>query len=252
MLRPDTNAECEPDYTSPQSLDTVARLRPMQSFTPKKYRGRTSSSRTSRIRPQPAPLDPARLNALALAYVARFATSAGKLEAYLLRKLKGPTGAGWQRQDTGDDAEAPEEPEADIDPAVLRREVTDLVARFVAAGYVDDQAFAAARSGGLQRRGYGRRHIAQTLGQAGIAGEIVAAALPGKSAGRQAALMLARKRRLGPFGAAAVERGDREKQIAVLLRAGHPLDSARNLVNATSIAAAEDWARPDDDEEEEA
>ena len=34
----------------------------------------------------------------------------------------------------------------------------------------------------------------------------------------------------------------REKQIAAMLRGGHPLDSARFLVNASSIEAAEEWA----------
>ncbi|MDE2301664.1 MAG: RecX family transcriptional regulator, partial [Sphingomonadales bacterium] len=52
----------------------------------------------------------------------------------------------------------------------------------------------------------------------------------------------ARRRRLGPFGAGVVDRAARARQIAVLLRAGHALDSARELVDAASIAAAEDWA----------
>jgi regulatory protein len=197
----------------------------MPSFDPKK----------PRARPDPARLDAARLNTLALRYVARFATSAGGLEAYLLRKLNGPPGSSRQRQDE----ESPD----------LRGEVTALVARFVAAGYIDDRAFAQARSGGLQRRGYGKRHISQALGQAGIAAEVVADALPDEPAGRQAALALARKRRLGPFGATPLERPAREKQIATLLRAGHPLDSARKLVNAASIAAAEAWARDEEESE---
>jgi regulatory protein len=33
-----------------------------------------------------------------------------------------------------------------------------------------------------------------------------------------------------------------------MLRAGHPLDSARFLVNAASIEAAEDWAAAGDDQ----
>ncbi len=199
-----------------------------------------------RVRRQSVSLDPARLNTLALGYVARFATSAGKLEAYLLRKVKGPGGDRQRRVEEHDDAADG----AEIDAVDMRREVSELVARFVAAGYVDDRAFASARSGGLQRRGFGGRHIAQTLGQAGIASDVVAAVLPDASAGRQAALALARKRRLGPFGPPPQDRAGREKQIAMLLRAGHPLDSARELVNATSVEAVEDWARPDDDEED--
>ena len=34
----------------------------------------------------------------------------------------------------------------------------------------------------------------------------------------------------------------REKQISAMLRAGHPLDMARELVNAATIDAAERWA----------
>lgn len=210
----------------------------------------TKKPATPRVRRPPAPIDAARLNTLALGYVARFATSAGRLEAYLLRKLKGPGGgARQQHEDDTDDETAGVTPvDLALDPARMRQEVTDLVARFVAAGYIDDRAFASARSGGLQRRGFGRRHIAQALGQAGIASEVAAAALPGEQAARQAALTLARKRRLGPFGAAPLERAAREKQIAVLLRAGHPLDSARKLVNAASVEAAEAWARDDEED----
>ena len=98
-----------------------------------------------RTRPNPRPLDAARLEELALAYAARFATSAAKLEGYLLRKLRE---RGWDG-----DAEAP---------------VGVLVARFVAAGYVDDAAYARAKSGSLLRRGYGMRRVAQAPGAAGI------------------------------------------------------------------------------------
>jgi regulatory protein len=42
----------------------------------------------------------------------------------------------------------------------------------------------------------------------------------------------------------------REKQIAAMLRAGHPLDSARQIVDAASVAEAERWAAEADDEQE--
>ena len=71
----------------------------------------------------------------------------------------------------------------------------------------------------------------------------------GAATERRAALALARKRRFGPFGAAPLDRLLREKQLAAMLRAGHPLDSAREMVDAASEAAAEDWAAACDDEE---
>lgn len=170
----------------------------------------------------PKPLDAARLEELALAYVARFATSRAKLEAYLLRKLRE---RGWAEDDVGE-----------VEP-----DVAALAARFVAAGYVDDAAFARARTGSLLRRGYGQRRVTQALGAAGIGEDIRAEVRAGEGARREAALTMARKRRLGPFGS-PVDRAGREKQIAALLRAGHALDSARELVDAASVEAAEAWA----------
>ncbi|MFA7586267.1 MAG: hypothetical protein WCY11_08755, partial [Novosphingobium sp.] len=70
----------------------------------------------------PRPLDPARMEDMALAYVARFSTTAAKLEAYLARKLRE---RGWEGETAPD--------------------LAALVARFVAVGYVDDAAFAVAR-----------------------------------------------------------------------------------------------------------
>lgn len=173
----------------------------------------------------PKPLDSARLEELALAYVARFATSAGKLEAYLRRKLRE---RGWAGEG---------------EPALAA-----LVERFVGAGYVDDRAFALSRGGSLLRRGYGRRRIDQALGAAGIAEDLREEARGSVAAQRQAALALARKRGFGPFSKVQLDRPRREKQVAAMLRAGHPLDSARRIVDAGSIATLEDWAAADEED----
>ena len=171
-------------------------------------------------RPRPAPpLDPARLEELALAYVARFATSAARLATYLRRKVRE---RGW---------EAPAEPD-----------LAGLVARFVASGYIDDAGFARSRAEGLRRRGFGDRRVDQALRGAGIAEEHRAAARGDAAAARTAALVLVRKRGFGPFGAEPLDRARREKQIAAMLRAGHSLDSARHLVDAGNEAEALEWA----------
>ncbi len=171
----------------------------------------------------PKPLTTAALNDMALRYVARFATSAAKLEAYLLRKIRE---RGWEG-----DGHAP---------------VSALVERFVAAGYVDDEVYARSKTGSLLRRGYGKRRIDQTLGAAGIAVEVREAVAAGEGDLRRAALALARKRRFGPFGKAKQDRALSEKQLAAMLRAGHRLDMARELVNSSSIEAAELWAAGDE------
>lgn len=177
----------------------------------------------SRKHRAPRPLDRPRLEELALAYVARFATSAAKLEAYLARKLRE---RGWE----GD---------GEPDPPAI-------VARFVALGYIDDAAFARAKAGGLLRRGYGPRRVAEALGAAGIEESIREDVRAGAGEERRAALALARKRRFGPFGADEPDRAAqakrREKQIAAMLRAGHAFDSARAVIDAGSVEDAESWA----------
>ena len=174
----------------------------------------------------PKPLDSARLNDLALHYVARFATSAAKLETYLKRKLRE---RGW---------------EGEGDPALRA-----LVERFVEAGYVDDLAYARAKSGSLLRRGYGQRRVGQALHAAGIGEEVREEVRAGKAAQRRAALALVQKRRFGPFGSAELDRPAREKQIAAMLRAGHPLDMVRAVLAAGDVAAAEEWAETSEDDE---
>ncbi len=180
--------------------------------------------RLSTPRPAPKPLEPARLEELALAYVARFSVTEAKLKGYLRRKLRE---RGW-----GGEGEPP---------------VDAIAARFVSAGYIDDAAYARARSGSLLRRGYGERRIGQDLKVAGIADDVREQVRSDQSAQRRAALALAKKRRFGPFAAKPIDRALREKQIAAMLRAGHPLDSARELVNAASIEATELWADDGDE-----
>ena len=60
---------------------------------------------------------------------------------------------------------------------------------------------------------------------------------------------MARKRRFGPFGAGTPDPRLREKQIAAMLRAGHSLDIARQMVDAASPEAAEEWAAEHDEED---
>lgn len=166
-----------------------------------------------------SPLDTARLEEIALAYVARFATSGAKFEAYMRRKLRE---RGWNGED--------------------RPDLGVLVERYVELGYIDDEGYARARAGGLLRRGYGPRRVSQALGAAGIDEEIRETIRASEAEERRAALTLARKRGFGPFGVERPDRERREKQIAAMLRAGHSIAAARALLDAASIEAAEAWA----------
>lgn len=192
-------------------------------------------TRDGRARRQPKPLDSAALDALALAYVARFATSSGRLQAYLQRKLRE---RGW------DDAAPP-------DP-------TAVVARMVARGYVDDDQFAMARGAALLRRGMGARRIAQALGHDGIAAPAVARASGSARDRREAAQAFARRRRLGPFGKGSGEIGDhphsaldpatRARQVAAMVRAGHGFATASAVIDAADPSAVQQWVDEADDQ----
>lgn len=176
----------------------------------------------------PKPLDKAQLEALALFYVARYATSTAKLERYLLRKVRE---RGW-------------EDEAPVDTAAM-------VARYVEKGYVDDQAFARSKSNSLTRRGYGPRRVSQALGADGIDEHIREDVRPNEARQRHAALAMAKKRRFGPFRKDLdqdLERATREKQIAAMLRAGHMLDNVRQILDAAHQDAALEWAHEMDEE----
>lgn len=98
-----------------------------------------------------------------------------------------------------------------------------VVARLAAAGAVDDAAFAAARARRLARAGRSAPAIAAHLaakGAGAAADEAIGSALPDPDAQLAAALIAARKRRIGPFGPPDAPPEARQKALAALARAG--------------------------------
>ena len=174
------------------------------------------SPHPSRDRPRRVvpPLDAAALDRLALRYVERFATTRGRLAAYLTRKIRE---RGWD----GDPA----------DPVAVAE-------RMAALGYVDDRAFAEARGTALARRGFGARRVTADWRAAGIGEEDAGALAPEVEARAvEAALAFARRKRIGPYGTGEVDRDLRHKHLAAMLRAGHGMDLARRIV---ALAPGED------------
>lgn len=160
----------------------------------------------------PRPLGPQALEELGLAYVARFATSRAKLATYLGRKLRE---RGWDGEGEPD--------------------VAGLVERLVGFGFVDDRAFADAKAGSLLRRGYGSRRVSAALSAAGIAGEDREGAMERAADGAlAAALRFAERKRLGPFAVQAMDRDQKGKALAAMVRAGHGFDLARRIVDASA------------------
>jgi regulatory protein len=157
-----------------------------------------------RDRPAAPPLDRERLERIALRYVERYATTRAKLGDYLRRKLRE---RGWAG------AEPPD--------------LAGLVERLAELRYVDDAAFAAARTASLLRRGYGPRRVGAALRAAGVEGEA------GDDEARwEAALTFARRKRIGPFGSGELDRATREKAFAAMVRAGHEPGVAAKILRA--------------------
>lgn len=169
----------------------------------------------------PKPLDSQRLGEIALHYVARYATSSGKLAAYLARKIRE---RGWD--DTADPAAA----------------VEAHVTRMLELRYIDDEGFAEQRAGSLTRRGYGARRVADQLRADGSPEPVRKEAVRVIAEPDQAlaaALTLARRRRVGPYavdGRVPVDetpdarRKAYARDLGAFLRAGHSSEVARRVL----------------------
>lgn len=157
------------------------------------------------------PLDAAGLDALALAYVARFATSRAKLARYLVRKI------GEAEWTDGVDAAAA---------------CAAAVAKMERLGFVDDRQYAGMRGQAMTRRGLGVRRVKAQLFVDGIdAGDAVEAVEAAEASALASALGYARRRRFGPFAADAItDPARRERQVAAFARAGHAPALARRIL----------------------
>jgi regulatory protein len=174
------------------------------------------------------PLGAARLDELALAYVARFATSKAKLARSLGRKIHASE---WVD---------------DLGAAAACEAVTLRMERL---GFLDDRQYAAMRGSAMTRRGLGVRRVKAQLWVDGIApgdaGEAVEAA---EEAAVAAAIGFAKRRRFGPFSVRpADDPALRERQVAAFARAGHSLALARRILaiapgDAHALAALDDEA----------
>lgn len=190
------------------------------------------SSRGKKARP----LDQTALKDLALSYAARFATTGAKLEGYLARKIRERGVA------------------EDEDGRTRELDVAGLVTRLIELGYVDDDAYARAKSRDLTARGYGARRVEQALWAAGVEEQVRSDHTPGEATSRRAAVLLAKKRRFGPFGIAPPvnephedRHKRREKQVAAMLRAGHLYEHVRFILEASTEDELDEWIEEGDE-----
>ncbi len=193
----------------------------------------------------PRKVTPKYLGNASLYYLSRYATSAENLKRVMMRKIH--RSASHHGTDVDDDA------------ALLE----DLIRRYVESGLLDDGAYAKTRAASLHRRGNSARVIRGKLKQKGVGNEDIADALlalgeDDPDPEMAAAVMLAKRRRLGPFAVKEPTRGEdgprgsggvprspqgpdretinetRKKQLAALARAGFSYDIARRVIDADS------------------
>jgi regulatory protein len=193
----------------------------------------------------PRKVTPKYLDNAALYYLSRYATSAENLKRVMMRKIN------RSAKHHGTEVE---------DGAAL---LEAMIARYLDSGLLDDGAYAKTRAASLHRRGNSARVITGKLRQKGVGNDDIDAAL--HALGEEdpdpelaAAVMLAKRRRLGPFATKEPTRGEdgprarggvprspqgpdretikdtREKHLAALARAGFSYDIARRVIDADS------------------
>lgn len=167
----------------------------------------------------PPPPDEATLHDAALAYLARYAASEAGLRAVLERRIER-----WAR--TVEDRDTVAEL-----VAAARQAARTVVSRLAAAGAVSDAAFAESKARSLVRAGRSRRAVAAQLAAKGIGAELARAAVPDDAETElAAALVLARKRRIGPFRNNG--EADRNREIGIMARAGFSRSTAETALDA--------------------
>ncbi len=195
-------------------------------------------------KPIPKAPDPGGLHEAALRHLARYAVTEAGLAQVLRRRVDR-----WARA-------AEDDPERVAAVAEAAREaIAGIVARLAASGAVSDAAFAATRVRSLARSGRSRRAIGAHLANKGVPGDLAAGALEAGAlaedarekdrlaedgAGRDqasedggelaAALIHARKRRMGPWRRKEASPELARRELANFARAGFAHGVARRAL----------------------
>jgi regulatory protein len=178
----------------------------------------------------PAP-DERDLHDAALDYLARYAATEVGLRRVLERRIDR-----WARRAAALHATDAVAAQA----AAARASVTAVVTRLVAAGAVNDATYAEARARSLLRSGRSRRAATAQLAAKGVDAATAQSVLPSDEGSElAAALVLARRRRIGPFRTGPTpDAAAQRRELGMLARAGFPQDVARRAL-ATDPEQAE-------------
>ena len=167
------------------------------------------------------PPDAGSLYQVALAHLARYAATQAGLRRVLIRQVDR-----WARAQT--------DPEAAAQAIAAAREVVDrVILRLVEAGAVSDTAFAENRARTLVRGGQSHRAVQARLIAKGVAPDVArAASVSDAETELAAALVLVRKRRIGPYRTKEDAGGSvRMKEMGLLARAGFSREIAERALD---------------------
>lgn len=163
---------------------------------------------TAKKQKQPRKITKQYLENAALYYLQRYATSAGNFRRVMRRKIM--RSCHFHKDD----------------PEKFYPLVDDLVTRYLASGLLNDEGFAQAKVSSLRRLGRSKNAIMAKLAAKGLPKSAVEDALQGhddEETELQAALKLVKRKKLGK----ATDPKDRQKEMAVLGRAGFSFEIAR-------------------------
>lgn len=198
-------------------------------------------TRRERRQPVAGPVpDAGRLREAALAHLARFAATEAGLLRVLERRVRR-----WSDRAV---AEGVPSEQARAQAGAARDAARAVVAALVAGGVLDDGAYAESRARSLARGGRSRRAMLAHLTGRGVDAELARSVLPEDGDTELAAALLqARRRRIGPFAAPdagpgtdghpAADSAARNRQLATLARAGFSRDIAERALDLDREAA---------------
>ena len=171
------------------------------------------------------------LERAAFHYLSRYASSAGNLRRVLKNKVRRRLGA---------DADPP--PEAG-------RWISEVVAKCLRLGLVDDRVYGAAKIRSMLRAGKSLRRIRAFLFSKGIDGELIDRLIaeragPDGAVELSAGMTFAKRRRMGPFARPREEsevaaRARRDKALGAFSRAGFPFPLAKLILDSKTVAELE-------------
>ena len=125
-----------------------------------------------------------------------------------------------------------EEAQPLIDAEVLKR---------TQDGSINDQRYAEVLSEALQKQGNSKPQIRQKLRNKGVDGNIIQSVLENRTGDNpdyQAACRYAKKRGFGPYRKDAIQRAERRKKdLASMVRAGHPYSVSKRVVDTPTVEA---------------